>query len=148
MDQIWRKPYSGLIYLDKIPLLLFLTKNNLPFGEKGFILKYNGYIRAGVDLINFELTGAKSCKILFSKPYIIEYNYEKDNIYIYQEYDGVFNWLTLLEDSREIVKQMKNIENEYSKEILNATKENAEEMLTTFLESLGFSQVEIIYIDD
>lgn len=143
-----RYDYSGIAAM-KNNLKVSIMNNNIdvPFTEKGFIIKFNAYIKAGVDLINVENTGESSCKITLSKPKILENNYNKDDLYYYEQHDGLFNKLTLKDDDEEIYKEMKKYEAAKKDEIYNNTQTRVKELLSGFIKSLGYKDIQFNFVE-
>lgn len=121
---------------------------NLPFTEKGFLIKYNGYIKAGVDLktIEVNLKDKETIEVTLPKPVIFDNVINEDDIYIYDEKDTIFNNLSL-NDLYDVLKEEKQkTETEViDKGLLNEAQKNANEILLTFLENMGFKNIKITF---
>lgn len=132
---------------DNLKISIMNNNINVPFTEKGFIIKFNAYIKSGVNLINVENTGENSCKITVSKPKILEHNYNKDDLYYYEQHDGLFNKLTLKDDDEEIYKEMKKYEESKKNEIYSNTEARVKELLSGFIKSLGYRDIQFNFIE-
>ncbi len=64
---------------------------NMPFTSKSFIIKYSGYIKAGVDLngVETQFIDAQSIKMILDKPTIFDNVIIEEEVYIYDEKDSV-----------------------------------------------------------
>ncbi len=69
---------------------------NLPFTNKRFIVKYSGYIKAGIDLdsIEIKIKDDKNIEITMDKPKIFENVISEEDVYFYDEKDALFNKLS------------------------------------------------------
>ena len=121
---------------------------NLPFTEKRFLIKYNGYIKAGVDLkaIEVNLKDKETIEVTLPKPVIFDNVINEDDIYIYDEKDTIFNNLSL-NDLYDVLKEEKQkTETEViDKGLLNEAQKNANEILLTFLEDMGFKNIKVTF---
>ena len=121
---------------------------NLPFTEKRFLIKYNGYIKAGVDLKNIEvsLKDKETVEVTLPRPVILDNVIDEDDIYIYDEKDTVFNNLSI-NDLYDVLKEEKQkTETEViDKGLLNEAQKNANEILLTFLENMGFKNIKVTF---
>ena len=71
---------------------------DIPFTEKSFVLKWNGIIKAGVDLQAVEITVDKENKritVTLPKAEILSYQVDTDSIEVLDERDSIFNNLTI-----------------------------------------------------
>ena len=125
-----------------------INGTNLPFTEKGFLIKYNGYIKAGVDLKNIEvsLKDKETVEVTLPRPVILDNVIDEDDIYIYDEKDTVFNNLSI-NDLYDVLKEEKQkTETEViDKGLLNEAQKNANEILLTFLEDMGFKNIKVTF---
>ncbi|MCY6483050.1 DUF4230 domain-containing protein [Clostridium aestuarii] len=132
--------YSDVV-IKKEPL--YINSVKIPFTEKGFLIKFNGKINAGVDVIDFNKTSEDSCTILLSKPKILSNSFDPNSIYYYEKHDGLFNKLEIDEDDKAIANQMKMFEQNKKEDILNKAEQNAKDSLISFMNALSFKNVEI-----
>ena len=95
--------YSGVIgYKDFIKVL----KINIPLTEKSFLLKYNGYIKAGVDFkyMKVDVSG-KDIHISLPNPKILDTLIDEKSIKVYNESINAFNPLTIADYNKAIMKE-------------------------------------------
>jgi len=120
---------------------------NIPFTKKTFLVKYSGYLKAGVDDIKIDTSfiGDKNkVKVLMGKPKILDNVIMEEEVYFYNEKDSTFNRLKF-DELYSILKEEKvKTEKEIvGKGFLNDAEENAKKIITNYLKTLGFSDVEI-----
>ncbi len=123
-----------------------LKDMSIPFTSKGFLIKYNGYIKAGVDLstLKVDVKDNKSVEIILDKATILDNVINEEDTYIYDERESLFNQLKIQDLYDVLVKEKENMAKEViDKGILNEAEENAEELLRTFLISMGFENIKI-----
>ena len=121
---------------------------NIPFTSKGFLIKYNGYIKAGVNLSTAEVNvkDQKNVEVILDKPTIFDNVINEEDAYIYDEKESIFNQLKIQDLYDVLVKEKENMEKEVKeKGILNEAEKNAEEILRSFLTSMGFENIKITF---
>lgn len=138
--------YSNLITVKKDK-----TINNikLPFTEKSFIIKYEGVINGGVrsDDVKIINNEGDSIKIEISECKILDHYIKDDGIYVYNTKESIFNKIEIQEVLDDISKHKKDYEKKvleegFLQEIEISTKEN----LTSILSSMGYNNIEILFI--
>lgn len=125
-----------------------LSGIHIPFTNKSFIIKYRGYIKAGIDLntITIDLIDRESIKIRSKKPSILDNVIEEEDVYICDEKDSVFNKLSFNDLYDVLKEEKKDMERESIESgLLNDAEKNIEEILTTILESMKFENIEIVF---
>ncbi|NLV77197.1 MAG: DUF4230 domain-containing protein [Tissierellia bacterium] len=121
---------------------------NVPFTNKSFIIKYSGYIKAGVDLngIETQVIDPKTVKIILDKPKVFDNVIMEEDVYVYDERDSVFNKLSFNDLYDVLVEEKKSMEEEViEKGLLNDAEKNAKDVLMSLLESMGFENIEIVF---
>ena len=121
---------------------------NIPFTNKKFILKYSGYIKAGIDLntIDIKVKDKKTIEINMHGAEIFENVISEEDVYFYDEKDSVFNKLSFKDLYAVLVKEKERMKEEViEKGILNDAEKNGSEVLTTLLEGMGFQNIIIEY---
>lgn len=125
-----------------------ISNINLPFTNKSFIIKYSGYIKAGVDLngIETQVIDPKTVKITLDKPQIFDNVIVEEDVYVYDERDSVFNKLTFDDLYDVLVEEKENMEKEVIKKgLLKDAEKNTKELIISLLESMGFEEIEITF---
>ncbi len=134
--------YSGVIgYKDFIKVL----KINIPLTEKSFLLKYNGYIKAGVDFKNMKVDiSGKNIHISLPNPRILDTLIDEKSIKVYNESINAFNPLTIADYNKAIMKEKETmISDAISQGILKDATAQAELVLTSIMKDMGFENIKI-----
>ena len=128
-----------------------LSGLNLPFTSKSFLIKYDGYIKAGVDLntVETEITDTKSIKMTLDKPKVFDNVIIEEEVYVYDEKDSIFNKLSFENLYEVLIEEKQKMEKEVvEKGLLNDAEKNTKEMLISLLKSMGFEKIEIVFRED
>lgn len=123
-----------------------LSGINIPFTNKKFILKYSGYIKAGVDLktIQVNLKGKDAVEITMDKAVIFDNVISEEDVYFFDEKDSIFNKLSFKDLYVILIEEKEKMKEEVlEKGILNDAEKNGEEIITSLLEGMGFNNVTI-----
>ncbi len=134
--------YSGVIgYKDFLKIL----KINVPLTEKSFLLKYNGYIKAGVDFENIKVeVSGKDVHISLPSARILDTMIDEKSIRVYNESMNAFNPLTIADYNKAIVKEKDNMVNDaISQGVLKDATKQAEVVLTSIMKDMGFENIRI-----
>lgn len=121
---------------------------NIPFTSKGFLIKYSGYIKAGIDLETVEVNvkDKKNVEIVLDKPKVFDNVINEEDVYVYDERESIFNQLKIEDLYDVLVKEKKNMEEEViNKGLLKEAQKNAEEILNSFLQNMGFENIKILF---
>lgn len=134
--------YSGVIgYKD----FLKIMRINVPLTEKSFLLKYNGYIKAGVDFkdMKVEVTG-KDVHISLPKPKILDTLIDEKSIRVYNESMNAFNPIKISDYNEAIMKEKDTMINDaITQGILRDATKQAEMVLTSIMKDMGFEKITI-----
>lgn len=118
---------------------------NVPFGNKTFLVKYSGYIKAGLDISEIETEVVNLDKVIvkIGEPKILDNVIIEEEVYFYNEKDSAFNRLKF-EDLYDLLidEKSKKEKEVLRKGILNDAKLNGEKSITMFLKELGFKEVD------
>lgn len=134
--------YSGVIgYKDFMKIL----KINVPLTEKSFLLKYNGYIKAGVDFENMKVeVSDKDVHISLPRARILDTMIDEKSIKVYNESMNAFNPLTIADYNKAIVKEKDTmVSDAISQGILKDATKQAEVVLTSIMKDMGFENIKI-----
>lgn len=119
---------------------------NIPFTNKRFIVKYSGYIKAGIDLdtLNIKINNTENIDIEMDKPQIIENIISEEDVYFYDEKDSIFNKLSFKDLYVVLIEEKEKMKEEViAKGILNDAEKNGEEILLSLLKGMGFENINI-----
>lgn len=135
--------YTGVIsYKDNVKILNL----NVPLTDKYFLLKYNGYIKAGVDFsrVKVEVLGDSLVHVSIPKPRILETNIDEKSIQVYNESENAFNPIKI-SDYNKAVSREKNVmmQDAVKGGIYMQATEQAKLTIRTLLEQMGYTNVEV-----
>ena len=137
--------YTNVVeYADKVQV----NGVNLPFTNKKFILKYSGYIKAGIDLatIDTRVIDKDTIIIKMDKAEIFENVISEEDVYFFDERDTVFNKLSFKDLYSVLIDEKEKMKEEVmEKGILNDAQENGKEIIISLLEGMGFKNITIEY---
>lgn len=119
----------------------------IPFTEKSFLIKYSGYIKAGVDLKDLDIVvNQKNVTISLKKSKILDHVINNEDFFVYDEKSSMFNKLSIQDMINEIGNQKNKTETDLIKtgflEVVNA---DAKLLLQGILGDMGFENVNIIF---
>ncbi len=118
----------------------------LPFiGKKKILIIYQSYINGGCKLIDFEKVDKDSVRIQLSKGQILDNVLVLDSVNIYDVQQDIFNKFNIGDDMVLINEDMKKYAAENEEKIVRTAEENAAELITGFMQSLGYSSTEIVF---
>ncbi|MGV8963776.1 MAG: DUF4230 domain-containing protein [Candidatus Saccharimonadaceae bacterium] len=135
--------YSGVIgYKDFLKILNI----NVPLTEKSFLLKYNGYIKAGVDFKDMKIeVKDKDVHISLPRAKILDTLIDERSIKVYNESMNAFNPLTIADYNKAIMKEKDTmIRDAIAQGILKDATNQAEMVLTSIMKDMGFVNITII----
>jgi len=118
----------------------------LPFTEKSFLIKYDGYVKAGIDVrdIDILLNEGKTIKIKLKNSKILDHVIDEKSIYVYDEKDSIFNKMSINDIFNQLAEEKEKIEQKLiEKGFLKDTNDNVRMFLEEFLKSLGYESIEI-----
>lgn len=121
---------------------------SIPFTNKRFILKYSGYIKAGIDLntIDINIKDKETIEIKMHPAEIFENVISEEDVYFYDERDSVFNKLSFKDLYSVLVEEKERMKEEVlGKGILNDAEKNGSEIINSLLEGMGFKNITIEY---
>lgn len=125
-----------------------LSGLSLPFTTKAFLIKYSGYVKAGVDLdsIETEVVDNKTIKVKIDKPKVLDNVIMEEDVYIYDEKSSVFNKLSFNDLYDVLIEEKSKLEEELvDKGLLKDAKKNTEEILDSLFKGMGFEDIGIIF---
>ncbi len=119
---------------------------SIPFTGKSFLIKYTGYIKAGIDLetIDIDVVDTKRIVVKIKGSQILDNVINEEDIYVYDERESVFNRLKISDVYDVLVKEKKKTEQEIiERGFLDEADANASAMIEEFLRTMGFSDIRI-----
>lgn len=134
-----------LTYKDSLTLM----DMKIPFTDKSYIIKYNGYIKAGVDLSKAVVKDIKETSVELDVPSaaITDSVLDEKSMVILDQKNNIFNPLDLGDYQETLKKELNARELKAKKDgILERAQANADKLLRKLLEGLGFTDIKINYI--
>lgn len=135
--------YTGVIGFKDYKRILNI---NIPLTDKYFLLKYNGYLKAGVDFSRIKINALTDSVVHVSipKPEIFDTVIDEGSVQIYNESENAFNPIKI-SDYNEALSREKNImiSDAVKQGILKDATDQARMVLTAMLEEMGFLDIRI-----
>ncbi|MGI6573056.1 MAG: DUF4230 domain-containing protein [Fermentimonas sp.] len=135
--------YTGVISYKDYRKFLNL---NVPLTDKYFLLKYNGYVKAGVDFnrIKVNVLNATDVHVSIPKPIILDTVIDENSIEVFNESENAFNPIKIA-DYNEALSREKNvmIRGAIEQGIYKQATEQAKLTLTVLLTEMGFVHIDI-----
>lgn len=134
-----------LTYKDSLTLM----DMKIPFTDKSYIIKYNGYIKAGVDLSKAVVKDIKEISVELDVPVatITDSVLDEKSMVILDQKNNIFNPLDLGDYQDTLKKELNARELKAKKDgLLERAQDNADKILRKLLQGLGFKDIKINYI--
>lgn len=134
--------YSGVItYKDYKKFMNF----QVPLTEKSFLIRYNGYVKAGIDMQKASVkVNGKEVKVYLPKPNIQETVIDEKSITVYDESMNILNPVSVEDYKKAMIREKNKISQEAVKQgILTESSDQAHKFITSILTDLGFQKIEI-----
>ena len=121
----------------------------VPLTEKFFLLKYNGYIKAGIDLSNAHVKVDKeSVQVLLPKPKIMDTVIDEKSIRVYDESMNPFNPVSITEYNQAIIREKDTMTKDAMNQgILRDASKQAHIIISGILKDMNFKNIEIKEVD-
>ncbi len=135
--------YTGVISYKDYRKFLNL---NVPLTDKYFLLKYNGYVKAGVDFsrIKVNVLNATDVHVSIPKPKILDTVVDENSIEVFNESENAFNPIKIA-DYNEALSREKSImiRGAIEQGIYEQATQQAKLTLTALLTEMGFVHIEV-----
>lgn len=120
---------------------------SIPFTEKSFLVKYSGYIKAGVDFKDLGIIiNKEKVTVTLKKAKVFDHVINNEDLFVYDEKSSVFNKLSMQDMVDEISNEKIKIEADLIKTgFLDEANANARLLLQGILLDMGFENVSIIF---
>ncbi len=134
--------YTGVIgYKDAMKFF----KINIPLTEKYFLVKYNGYLKAGIDfdkiVINIDLN---KVHVSIPRARIFDVVIDENSITVYNESENAFNPIKISDYNQALTKEKSTMREDAIKQgILKEANQHAEIAIRYVLEEMGFEDIDI-----
>jgi len=135
--------YTGVIsYKDYMKFLNI----NVPLTDKYFLLKYNGYIKAGVDFnrIIVDVKNDSTVHVSIPRPKIMDTVIDEKSVEVFNESENAFNPIKI-SDYNDALSREKNvmIRDAMKQGIYTEATNQAKMAITSLLREMGFRQINI-----
>ncbi len=135
--------YTGVIsYKDYMKIMNL----NVPLTNKFFLLKYNGYIKAGVDFDRITVEPQNDTTILVSlpKPRILETVIDENSIEVFNESDNAFNPIRISDYNEALIREKQVMVNDALEQgILEESTLHAKMAIRSLLKEMGYRDIRI-----
>ena len=138
-----RYNYAGVIsFKDYMTIMNF----QVPLTEKFFLLKYNGYIKAGVNLKGATVkVDGKSVVVQLPKAQIFETVIDEKSIRVYDESMNAFNPISINDYNKAISKEKLTMtKSAVSQGILDDASRQAHFIITSILTEMGYEKIQVV----
>lgn len=134
--------YTGVIGFNEYLKLLDM---NVPFTKKYFLLKYNGYVKAGLELDKVQISVDKDyIELRLPEAKIFDTVIDEKSIHVYNQSGNVFNPLKVEDFKNALIAEKKKIQASAIKEgILSNATDRAHLVLSLLLVDMNFKRIEI-----
>lgn len=134
--------YTGVIGFNEYLKLLDM---NVPFTKKYFLLKYSGYVKAGLELDKVQISVDKDyIELRLPEAKIFDTVIDEKSIHVYNQSGNVFNPLKVEDFKNALIAEKKKIQASAIKEgILSTATERAHLVLSLMLVDMNFKRIEI-----
>jgi hypothetical protein len=125
-----------------------LKEFDIPFTQKSFLIKYDGYIKAGIEAGSIRIVSNddEGIKLIIKNSKILDHVIDENSLYVYDEKSSLFNKLSLKDVVEQIVSEKSNVENGLiEKGFLREADNNLKMYLEGSLKDLGFERVEVYF---
>lgn len=116
----------------------------LPFTTKAFLIMYEGYIKAGVDLrdAKIEVEDEKKAIISLRGADFTNNVIKEDSVKIYDERSGLFNPLKIKEVFQLLDKEKNKLQQQLAEEgFLEEANQKNQRLITSLLAEIGFKEI-------
>lgn len=134
--------YTGVIgYKDAMKIF----NMNIPLTEKFFLVKYNGYLKAGVDFDRIVVDVSEDrVHVSVPRARIFDIVIDENSITVYNESDNAFNPIKISDYNQALAKEKDTMRKDAIKQgILRDANQHAELAIKSLLKEMGFEDVDI-----
>lgn len=134
--------YAGVIgYKDVMKILNI----NVPLTEKYFLLKYNGYLKAGVDFsrIVVDING-ETVHVSMPRAQVFDMVIDENSVKVYDESDNAFNPIKISDYNNALAKEKETMRRDAVRQgVLKDAEGQAELAVKSLLREMGFKNIDI-----
>lgn len=121
---------------------------NIPFTQKRFLIKYTGYIKAGVDLSNVEvdIKDPQTINVTINHAQITDNVINEEDLYVYDEKESLFNQLKIADVYDILVDEKLKTETKLIKTgFLKEADHRSEELVRELLKVFNFENIVVTF---
>lgn len=152
VERLWEMSSNKYFYSNVLAFKdnLRIKDFQVPFTEKSYLIKYDGYLKAGINAEDMEIlfNEGKTIKIKLKNSKILDHVIDEKSVYVYDEKNSIFNNLSIKDIFNQLSEEKVNIESKLvEKGFLIDTNNNIKIFLEEFLRNLGYETIEIEFED-
>lgn len=134
--------YAGVIgFKDNFKILSI----SVPLTDKFFLLKYDGYLKAGVDFSRIKVNAnGENIHVSMPRAQIFDIVIDENSIKVYNESENAFNPIKISDYNNALMKEKETMRQDAIKQgILNDANSHAELAIKSLLQEMGFKNIDI-----
>ena len=134
--------YSGVIgYKDNFKILNI----SVPLTDKYFLLKYNGYLKAGVDFSKIKVNiNGENVHVSMPRAQIFDIVIDENSVKVYDESENAFNPIKISDYNKALADEKETMRQDAIKQgVLKDANNQAELAIKSLLQEMGFKNINI-----
>ncbi|MCQ1531309.1 DUF4230 domain-containing protein [Lutispora saccharofermentans] len=150
VERLWELSSNKYFYSNVVAFKdnMKIKDFQVPFTEKSFLIKYDGYLKAGINAQDIQILSneGKAIEVKLKNSKILDHVIDEKSIYVYDEKNSVFNNLSINDIFNQLSTEKDKIETQLEeKGFLKDTDNNIKLFLEEFLKNLGYESVQISF---
>lgn len=150
VERLWELSSNKYFYSNVVAFKdnMKIKDFQVPFTEKSFLIKYDGYLKAGINAQDIQILSneGKAIEVKLKNSKILDHVIDEKSIYVYDEKNSVFNNLSINDIFNQLSTEKDKIETQLEeKGFLKDTDNNIKLFLEEFLKNLGYESVRISF---
>lgn len=136
--------YTGVVgYKDFMKILNI----NVPLTEKYFLLKYSGYLKAGVDFSRIKANiNGKNVHVSMPRAQILDVVIDENSISVYGESENAFNPIKIADYNSALMKEKETMRRDaVERGLLKDAEAQAQLIVKSLLQDMEFGNIEITW---
>lgn len=114
VERLWEMSSNKYFYSNVLAFKdnLRIKDFQVPFTEKSYLIKYDGYLKAGINAEDMEIlfNEGKTIKIKLKNSKILDHVIDEKSVYVYDEKNSIFNNLSIKDIFNQLSEEKVNIE--------------------------------------
>lgn len=143
----YKNTYTDIIFIKDSKKIQEVT---IPFTTKTLLIKYSGYVKAGVNLEDAKIdvnSEEKKIDLKLKKAKVLDNVIDTDNVTVLDEKSALFNKIQGQEIINELNKNKGQVVDKLIKNgFLKKANENTKILLEGILKSMGFEKINIVFV--